>query len=148
MGRYHVCTHIYIPPYTVPPTTLIPRSRIPGLQGSQGYRVTGLPSIQVAKNHRVTGSRRRKVTETQGHRVTGSPESHYHMVTGSLGHWVIGLLGHWVIGSLGYLSHAFISMAQVSMVTQVLGSHDHWVTRYQGNQVSRLLNHPSIQVAK
>jgi hypothetical protein len=65
--------------------------RVTGSRGHQSHRatesrrrkVTGSPSIQVAKNHG----------------VTGSPEPHYHMVTGS----PISII------SLNYLSHAFIS---------------------------------------
>jgi hypothetical protein len=45
---------------------------------TQGHRVTKYPSIQESRGHRVTG-----------HIITGSPEPHYHMVTGSLGYWVI-----------------------------------------------------------
>ena len=94
VGQYHGCMHIYIWPYTVPPTTLIPRSRISGLQGSQGYRVTGSPKPQ---SHRVTETQGYRVSkypssqESWGHRVTRATLSHGHWVTGSLGHWVTGL---------------------------------------------------------
>ena len=105
VGPYHGCMHIYIRPYTVPPTTLIPRSRISGLQGSQGHRVTKATEPQ---NHRATESRRRKVTGSPNiqvskyPRIMGSQGHPSHIITWSLGHWVIGSLGHWVTGSLGY----------------------------------------------
>ena len=63
VGRYDHITPIYIPPYAVPPATLIPGSPVSGLTGSQGSRVTGHHGLQ-------------------GHWVTGSPWSQ--------GHWIIG----------------------------------------------------------
>ena len=61
VGRYDHITPIYIPPYAVPPATLIPGSRVSGLTGSQGYPgygspwVTGSPWSRVLSGHRVTG---------------------------------------------------------------------------------------------
>ena len=97
------------------PYTKVSDPGSPRVTGSQGH---GSPEPQ---SHKATDPQSHGDARSQGHGVT---LSHYHMVTWSL--------GHWVTGSLGYLSHAFISMAQVSrvsMVTQVLGSHDHWVAR-------------------
>ena len=89
VGRYDHITPIYIPPYAVPPATLIPGSRVSGLTGSQGSRVTG--------HH---GS--------QGHHGHGS-----YRVTGSLGYRVYyprflhhqGLHGHHGLGSQGHPGH-------------------------------------------
>jgi hypothetical protein len=135
VGPYRGCMHIYIPPYAVPPTTLIPRSRIPGLQGSQGHRVTGSPKPQ---SHRTTEPQSHGDARSQDHQISKYPssqESWGHRVTRatlSHGHWVIGSLGHWVIGLLGYLSHAFISMAQVSRVSMVTG-----LPRFSGHMIIR-----------
>jgi hypothetical protein len=130
VGPYHGCMHIYIRPYTVPPTTLIPRSRIPGLQGSQGHRVTGSPKPQ---SHRTTEPQSHGDARSQDHQISKYPsiqESWGHRVTrATLSH------GHWVtnINHITELSitRVYLSMAQVSMVTQVLGSHGSL-----GNQVS------------
>jgi hypothetical protein len=113
-----VYAHIYTAIYRTAnhPYTKVSDPGSPRITGSQGHRVTKATEPQ---NHRATESRRRKVTGSpsiqvaKNHGVTGSPEPHYHMVTGSLSHWVTGLLG--------YLSHAFISMAQVSRVSRVTG---------------------------
>ena len=119
VGRYNHITPIYIPPYAVPPTTLIPGSRIPGLTGSQGHRVTKYPSSQESWGHRVT-----RATGSRIRKVTGSPEPHYHMVTGSLGHWVI------------YHTHA-------SLLLMSQGSP--WP---QGHPGSRVTGYPGIRVTR
>jgi hypothetical protein len=101
-----VYAHIYTAIYR---TANHPYTRVSDL-GSP--RVTGSQGNQVSKYPRITGSQGHGVTETQGHRVTGLwghgvtglPDSHYHRVTGSS------------------ITHAFISMAQVSRVSMVTGS--------------------------
>jgi hypothetical protein len=87
--RTYIYGHI---PYRQPPL-------YQGLRVSKGHRVTGSQGNQVSKNHRVTGSRGHGDARSQGHGVTGLPDPHYHRVTGSS------------------ITHAFISMARVSMVT-------------------------------
>ena len=65
-------------------------------------------------------------------RVTKATEPQGHWVIGSLGYWVTRAtlsLGHWVTGLS--ITRVYLSMAQVSMITQVLGSHGSL-----GNQVS------------
>jgi len=86
VGRYDHITPIYIPPYAVPPATLIPGSRVSGLTGSQGSRVTGHHGSQGSQGHGsylVTGSLDHRVYHPrflhhpylQGHRVTHHPGS-------------------------------------------------------------------------
>jgi hypothetical protein len=111
-----VYAHIYTAIYRTAnhPYTKVSDPGSPRITGSQGHRVT-----------KATEPQSHRATETQGHRVTKYPsiqESWGHRVTRatlSHGHWVT--LGHWVTGLLGYLSHAFISMAQVSRVSRVTG---------------------------
>jgi hypothetical protein len=50
VGRYYGCTHIYIPPYAIPPTTLTPGSKV------RGHRVTGLGSHRVTRSTLSPGS--------------------------------------------------------------------------------------------
>ena len=102
VGRYHHITPIYIPPYAVPPATLIPGSRVSGLTGSQGYRVTG------HHGHRVT-------------MVTG--------FTGSQGHWVIGSITR--VFSMARVSMVTMVLSHGSLwvtITRITGSHGHRVT--------------------
>lgn len=108
VGRYYHITPIYIPPYAVPPATLIPGSRVSGLTGSQGSRVTG--------HH---GS--------QGHHGHGS-----YRVTGSLGYRVYyprflhgqGLHGHYGLGSRVTMGYHHPN----HRVTGLPGSQGHRVT--------------------
>jgi hypothetical protein len=124
-----VYAHIYTAIYRTAnhPYTKVSDPGSPRITGSQGHRVTKATEPQ---NHRATESRRRKVTGSpsiqvaKNHGVTGSPEPHYHMVTGSLSHWVTGLSITRV-----YLHGSGLQGLQGHRVTQVLGSHDHWVTR-------------------
>jgi hypothetical protein len=114
-----VYAHIYTAIYRTAnhPYTKVSDPGSPRITGSQGHRVTKATEPQNhrdAQSHRITqGYRVPSIQVAKNHGVTGSPEPHYHMVTGSLSHWVTGLLG--------YLSHAFISMAQVSRVSMVTG---------------------------
>jgi hypothetical protein len=120
VGRYDHITPIYIPPYAVPPTTLILGSRIPGLQGSQGSRVTGLYH--------------------GGYHITGSPILGSRVRDPGLP----GSQGHWVIGSITRV----FSMVRVSMVTMVLGHGSPWVTitRITGSQGYRVTGHHGHRV--
>jgi len=125
VGPYHVCTHIYIRPYTVPPTTLIPGSSdlgSPRVTGSQGNQVSKYPSIQEPQGHGVTGSRRRKVTGSQGYQS--------HIIIGSLDHLSRTHLSPW----LGSPGSPWSQGYPDSRVTRSLGNQ---ISRYQGNQVTR-----------
>jgi hypothetical protein len=114
VGRYDHITPIYIPPYAVPPATLIPGSPVSGLTGSQGSRVTGHHGLQ-------------------GHMVTG--------LTGSQGYWVIGSITRvfsitrisrviMVTGSRVTMSHHGYRVTGLpspwSRVTRILGHGSSW----------------------
>jgi hypothetical protein len=123
VGRYDHITPIYIPPYAVPPATLIPGSPVSGLTGSQGSRVTGHHGLQ-------------------GHRVTG--------LTGSQGHWVIGSITRvfsiarisrviMVTGSRVTMGHG--SPSPWSRVTMVSGHGSPWSQDHPGHRVT---HHPGL----
>ena len=103
VGRYDHITPIYIPPYAVPPATLIPGSRVSGLTGSQGSRVTGHHGLQ-------------------GYRVTG--------LTGSQGHWIIGSITR--VFSIAHISRVSmvtgspITRDLESPITRVTGLPSPW----------------------
>jgi hypothetical protein len=100
VGRYDHITPIYIPPYAVPPATLIPGSPVSGLTGSQGSRVTGhhgsqgyrVTDLTGSQGHWVIGSITRVFSITRISRVTMSHHYHGHrvIITMVLGHRVIG----------------------------------------------------------
>jgi hypothetical protein len=125
------------------PYTRVSDPGSPRITGSQGYRVTKATEPQ---SHRVTESRRRKVTGSPNiqvskyPRIMGSQGHPSHIITWSLGHWVTGSLGHWVI------CHTRLSpWLRSPWLPRFLGHMDHWVTRYQGNQVT---GPPNIQVTR
>ena len=122
--RTYIYRHI---PYRQPPLYQGLGSRV-----SKGHRVTGSQGYQIHRStdpqsHGDARSRRRKVTGSRG-----------HIITWSLSHWVTGLSITRV-----YLHDSGLQGLQGHRVIQVLGSHDHWVTRYQGNQVTRYQGHPA-----
>jgi hypothetical protein len=138
VGRYDHITPIYIPPYAVPPATLIPGSPVSGLTGSQGSRVTGHHGLQ---GHWIIGSITRvfsiahisRVTMVSGH---GLP---WVTITRVSGHH--GLRGHplpspWVSG-LGSL------WSRVTGSPWSQGLHGHRVTHHPGSRIS---HHPGYRV--
>ena len=125
VGRYDHITPIYIPPYAVPPATLIPGSRVSGLTGSQGSRVTGHHGSQGHHGHgsyRVTGSLGYRVYYPRflhcpylqghhGHRIT--------RVTRSQGHHGLPSPWSWITGSP-------ITREIESPITRVTGLPSPW----------------------
>jgi hypothetical protein len=134
VGRYNHITPIYIPPYAVPPATLIPGSPVSGLTGSQGSRVTGHHGLQ---DYRVTG-----LTGSQGHWVIGSITrvfsitriSRVTMVSGhgspwSRGHPSPGISNLPSPGLQGYHHHGLGSHTTMVLPRGgiALGSHQHTI---------------------
>ena len=145
VGRYDHITPIYIPPYAVPPATLIPGSRVSGLTGSQGSRVTGHHGSQ---GHRVTG-----LTGSQGHWVIGSIARVFSMVRVSMVTMVLGHGSPWVtitriIGSQGYHGHRVThhpglgSQGHRVTLTMVTG-HGSPITREIESPITRVTGLPS-----
>ena len=126
VGRYNHITPIYIPPYAVPPATLIPGSRVSGLTGSQGSRVTGHHGSQGYHGH---GSYR--VTGSLGYRVYYPRFLHYPY-----------LQGHHGLGSrvtMGYHHPNY----RVTGSQGQSGYPGHRVTHHPGSRIS---HHPGYRV--
>jgi hypothetical protein len=127
VGRYYGCTHIYIPPYAVPPTTLTPGSKV------RGHRVTGLGFHRVTRSPGSPGSPWSRVTW-----VIGSPWSFISPI------WLIYGLGSpytpWSPGSYG-LDHWSQTWSQGH---HGLGSpyHPHQSPDHPGHRVTIHPDHP------
>ena len=143
VGRYDHITPIYIPPYAVPPATLIPGSPVSGLTGSQGSRVSGHHGL---RGHRVTG-----LTGSQGHWVIGSITrvfsiTHISRVTMVSGHGLPWVTTTRVTGLPITLTrvtphHGSRVSGHYGLGSQ--GLHGHRVTHHPGSRIS---HHPGYRV--
>jgi len=124
VGQYYGHTHIYIPPYAIPPTTLTPGSKV------RGHRVTGLGSHRVTRSPGSQGY--------LGHHGLGSP--------GLLGHH--GRLSHLYGLSMisGHLTHQDhhghrVSGSQITRSTYHQGYH-HPGFGSPGSPYTQVTKHP------